>query len=50
MEKNIPEAAFVVGEFLRTTGDAEGAAMAYQKALNLGYAPARMRLEQMKKI
>ena len=50
MEKNIPEAAFVVGEFLRTTGDAEGAAMAYQKALNLGYAPSRMRLEHMKKI
>ncbi len=49
MEKNVTEAAFVVGEFLRNTGDVEGAVMAYQKALNLGYAPARMRLEQLKK-
>ena len=49
MEKNVPEAAFVVGEFLRNIGDTEGAVMAYQKALNLGYAPARMRLEQLKK-
>lgn len=48
MEKNIPEAAFVVGEFLRSAGDLKGATTAYTKALNLGYAPAQMRLEQIK--
>ena len=48
MDKGVPEAAFFVGEFLRNMGNAEGTVMAYQKALNLGYAPARVRLEQMK--
>ena len=48
MEKGIPEAAFVVGEFLRSAGDRNGARQAYQKAMNGGYAPAKVRLDQMK--
>ena len=47
MQKNVPEAAFVMGEVKRVRGDREGARAAYQKALDLGYDPARRRLEQM---
>ena len=49
MDKGVPEAAFVVGEFLRNAGHTEEAKAAYLKAMNLGYAPAGVRLEQMKK-
>ena len=50
MDKNVPEAAFIVGEFLRNMGDAEGAVEAYQKALNMDFAYAKVRLEQMKRV
>lgn len=46
-EKGAPEAAFVMGEFLRNQGDRENALKAYQKALNGGYAPAQIRIDQM---
>ncbi len=48
-ENGVPEAAFVMGEFLRNSGDREGALKAYQKAADAGYAPASFRIEQMKK-
>lgn len=47
MEKDVPEAAFVIGEIRRVKGDIEGACAAYQKALDLGYEPAGRRLEQL---
>ncbi len=45
--KGIPEAAFVLGEFLRNSGDRDNAIKAYKQALNGGYEPAEMRLKQM---
>ena len=47
-DKGIPEAAFVLGEFLRNSGDRENAIKAYQQALDGGYSPAKTRLDQIK--
>lgn len=47
-DKGVPEAAFVLGEYLRNSGDSKNALMAYQQALDGGYAPAGMRIAQMK--
>ena len=47
-DKGVPEAAFVLGEYLRNMGDSKNALMAYQQALDGGYAPASMRIAQMK--
>ena len=47
-DKGVPEAAFVLGEYLRNLGDNRNALMAYQQALDGGYAPASMRIAQMK--
>ena len=47
-DNGVPEAAFVLGEFLRASGDRQNAMAAYQQALNGGYAPAKIRIEQMK--
>lgn len=45
--KGVPEAAFVCGEFYRNNGLADKAKEMYQKALNEGYEPAQVRLQQM---
>ena len=45
--KGVPEAAFVLGEFFRNAGDRENALKAYQHAYNGGYAPAKIRIDQM---
>ncbi len=47
-DKGVPEAAFVLGEYLRNTGDRENALKAYQQALDGGYSPAQTRIDQMK--
>ncbi|MCR4885072.1 MAG: hypothetical protein K6A68_16010 [Clostridiales bacterium] len=47
-DKGVPEAAFVLGEYLRSIGDGKNALLAYQQALDGGYAPANMRIAQMK--
>ena len=47
-DKGVPEAAFVLGEYLRNTGDRANALKAYQQALDGGYAPAQVRIDQMK--
>lgn len=46
-DKGVPEAAFVLGEFLRNSGDRENAIKAYKQALAGGYQPASIRLQQM---
>ena len=46
-DKGIPEAAFVIGEFLRNSGNRDAALAAYQKAANLGYNMAQIRVDQM---
>ncbi len=46
-ERGIPEAAFVLGEFLRNKGDRENALKAYRKALDGGYQPAQIRINQI---
>ena len=46
-EKGVPEAAFVLGEYLRSRGDRAGALKAYQQAVDGGYAPAQIRINQM---
>ena len=48
-EKGIPEAAFVLGEYLRNTGDIANALKAYNQAYAGGYAPAKTRIDQMQK-
>ena len=47
-DKGVPEAAFVLGEYLRNSGDSTNALMAYQQALDGGYAPAGVRIAQLK--
>ena len=47
-DKGVPEAAFVLGEYLRKIGDRTNALMAYQQASDGGYAPASIRIAQMK--
>ena len=47
-DKGVPEAAFVLGEFLRNNGDRDNALKAYQQAFDGGYAPAKVRIDQMK--
>lgn len=47
-DKGVPEAAFVLGEFFRNTGDRANALKAYQQAVDGGYAPAQVRIDQMK--
>ena len=47
-DKGVPEAAFVLGEYLRNSGDSKNALMAYQQALDGGYAPAGVRIAQLK--
>lgn len=46
-DKGVPEASFVLGEFLRNSGDRENAIKAYKQALAGGYQPASIRLQQM---
>lgn len=46
-DAGIPDAAFIMGEFLRNDGDRENALKYYQKALDGGYTAAQMRIEQM---
>lgn len=48
-DSGIPEAAFAIGEFLRNSGELEHALDAYNRALDLGYEPAKIRIEQIKK-
>lgn len=48
-DKGVPEAAFVLGEYLRNAGDRENALKAYKQALVGGYAPAQIRIDQMMK-
>lgn len=48
-DKGVPEAAFVLGEFLRNAGDRDNAIKAYQQAVDGGYLPAQQRIDQMKK-
>lgn len=45
----VPEAAFVLGELFRNSGDTENAVKAYRLAKENGYAPAGQRLQQMGK-
>lgn len=47
-DAGIPEAAFVMGEYLRNAGDRANALKAYQQAVDGGYAPAQQRINQMK--
>ena len=47
-DKGVPEAAFVLGEYLRNVGDRANALKAYQQAVDGGYAPAQVRIDQMK--
>lgn len=47
-DKGVPEAAFVLGEYLRNAGDRANALKAYQQAVDGGYAPAQARINQMK--
>lgn len=47
-DHGIPEAAFVMGEFLRNAGDTKTAIKAYQQAYDGGYAPALGRIKQIK--
>lgn len=46
-DKGVPEAAFVLGEFLRNNGDRENALKAYRQALAGGFAQAQIRIDQM---
>lgn len=46
-DNGIAEAAFVLGEFARNENDRSEAILHYKKALELGYQPAQIRLEQM---
>ena len=46
-DAGIPEAAFVIGEFLRSAGDKEGAIQAYKKAADNGYELAKARIKQL---
>lgn len=46
-DKGVPEAAFVLGEYLRNAGDGKNALKAYQQAADGGYEPARVRIAQM---
>lgn len=46
-DKGIPEAAFVLGEIYRNSGDREKAIAAYKKAERKGYEDAKARLKQM---
>lgn len=46
-DKGVPEAAFVLGEFLRNSGDRDNALKAYRQAYNGGYTPAKARIDQM---
>lgn len=45
--KGVPEAAFVMGEYFRNCGEMEFALKAYRVAYQGGYAPAKMRIDQM---
>lgn len=47
-DAGVPEAAFVMGEFFRNSGDRDNAMKAYQQAVAGGYAPAQQRINQMK--
>ncbi len=47
-DKGVPEAAFVLGEYLRSTGDRTNALKAYQQAYAGGYTPAKTRIDQMR--
>ncbi len=47
--KGVPEAAFVLGEFYRNTGDSENALKAYRQAVAGGYTLAQVRIDQMTK-
>ena len=47
-DKGVPEAAFVLGEFLRNQGDRGNALKAYQQAYNGGYTQAKTRIDQMR--
>ena len=47
-DKGVPEAAFVLGEYLRNAGDCENALKAYQQAVDGGYQNAQIRIDQMK--
>lgn len=46
-DKGVPEAAFVVGELMRNQGNRTGALKAYKQALEGGYEPAQIRINQM---
>ena len=46
-DKGVPEAAFVLGEYLRNNGDRVNALKAYKQALAGGYQPAQIRIEQL---
>lgn len=46
-DKGVPEAAFVIVEYLRNSGDEENAMKAYLEAYHGGYAPAKTRIDQM---
>ena len=48
-DKGVPEAAFVIGEYLRTRGDRDNALKAYGEAASGGYSPAQTRIDQMKR-
>ncbi len=46
-DKGVPEAAFVLGEYFRHSGDRDNALKAYRQAAEGGYDPARTRISQM---
>lgn len=43
----VPEALFVIGEYYRNNGERENALKAYQAAVDGGYQPAQIRIDQM---
>ena len=47
-DKGVPEAAFVLSQYLLRSGDKTNALKAAQQAYDNGYEPARMLIEKIK--